>query len=264
MRVVDVQIYPWDNELHVFNVGGYSVSSGDSVVVKTDFGLEVGTVVCVRSISDDPLSGNIQSILRIANDDDIEKIKNRCDEKESAKKYCQKKVKKLELPMKIIDSHISLEGSHVVFIFIASSRVDFRKLVRELTGYFQKSIRMHQVGIRDEAKIVGDIGTCGRKLCCKGVIKAFINIRSDLIKLQQLENKTSDRLSGMCGRLMCCLSYESDVYKECCRGVPIVGDRVRYDKKNWIVISRHILKRSVSIRDKDGVVVEVSVDKIKK
>lgn len=265
MKIAEIQFYPWDNMLIEYSIDGSDIKIGDKILAKTELGIEVGEVRSLREV-DGVLEGQneIKFIIRKANGDDMEKMDEKKAKRKEAEEYCKEKVRQLKLDMKIVDVHFSFDGSHIVFIFIAPGRVDFRELVKDLTRNFQKSIRMQQIGIRDEAKIVGEVGVCGRKLCCKGVLKSLANISSDLIKLQQLENKASDRLSGICGRLMCCLAYEQDTYKECCNGIPGLGERVKFEGKEYQVIARHILKRTVNLRDREGMVVEVEVDKIKK
>ncbi len=268
MKILKVQFYPWDNKLYEFSSGDYDVKIGDKIVAKTDLGLEVGTVKEIaepKEVSEnDEDMEEIKVISRLATRIDLKKIEEKNQEKEEAKKYCREAVKKNGLPMKIVDVFFTLDGGHIIFTFVADGRVDFRELVKDLTRHFQKSIRMQQIGIRDEAKIIGGIGVCGRELCCRKILKVLVNIRSDLLKLQQLENKASDRLSGVCGRLMCCLAYEQETYKECCHDIPQVGEEIKYGEKSGVVVSRHILKRTVNIKDDEGVVVEVEVDKLKK
>ena len=248
-----------------YEVTNFNVKVGDKIIAKTDVGTEIGGIRSVRDV-DGILTGKeeVKSIIRMAGTNDLEKVKEKKEKKKETEGYCKDKIESLGLDMKLVDVHFSLDGSHIIFVFIAPGRVDFRELVKDLTRHFQKSVRMQQIGIRDEAKIVGEIGVCGRGLCCKKVLKSLNNISSDLIKLQQLENKASERLSGICGRLMCCLAYEEGTYKECCKELPCLGDKIKYDGKNWVVTARHILKRSVNLRDRDGLVVEVEVDKLKK
>jgi cell fate regulator YaaT (PSP1 superfamily) len=265
MKIAEIQFYPWDNMLLEYEVTNFDVKVGDKVIAKTDVGTEIGGIRSVRDV-DGILSGKeeMKSIIRMASENDLDKVKEKKEKKKETENYCKDKIEGFGLDMKLVDVHFSLDGSHIIFVFIAPGRVDFRELVKDLTRHFQKSVRMQQIGIRDEAKIVGEIGVCGRGLCCKKVLKSLNNISSDLIKLQQLENKASERLSGICGRLMCCLAYEEGTYKECCKDVPCLGEKVKYDGKAWVVITRHILKRSVNLRDRDGLVVEVEVDKLKK
>jgi cell fate regulator YaaT (PSP1 superfamily) len=266
MKIVKVQFYPWENILHEFSSGNYDLKVGDKVIARNELGLEMGKVKSVEEPRDMTGGENeqIKKISRKATNTDEEKVEELCEGKKSAKKYCKEIVKNLNLPMKVVDVFFSLDGSHVIFSFIAETRVDFRELVRILTGHFQKTIRMQQIGIRDEAKTVGGVGVCGRELCCRKVLKVLVNIRSDLVKLQQLENKASDRLSGACGRLVCCLAYEQKTYEACSKGIPQVGERVSFEGKTGVVIKRYILKRTVRVKDKEGLIVEVEVDKLKK
>lgn len=265
MKIAEIQFYPWDNTVLEYDVTGYDLRITDNIIAKNEVGTEMGKVLSIREVEGD-FDGNkeIPQIMRKANDDDFETFEEKKEKSKEVKKYAKDLVVKMNLGMKIVDVHFSFDGSHIIFIFVAPGRVDFRDLVKDLTRYFQKSVRMHQIGIRDEAKIIGETGVCGRGLCCKQILKTINNVSSDLIKLQQLENKASERLSGICGRLMCCLAYEENSYKRCCRDIPEVGKKIKYDGKMWTVITRHILKESVSIKGEDGIIIEINVDKIKK
>ena len=265
MKIAKVQFYPWDNRTCDFSSGDYDLKIGDKVIAKTELGFEIGTVKDLENPKE--ITGEeeeIKTISRLATKEDFKNSKQEEKEKKEAKKYCKEKAKELNLTTKIVDTFFSFDRRHIIFTFIADSRVDFRELVRVLTTNFQKSIRMQQIGIRDEAKVIGGVGVCGRELCCRKVLKVLTNIRSDLVKLQQLENKTSDRLSGACGRLMCCLAYEKNTYKECSKGIPQLGEQIKYDNKKGVVIARHILKRAVRVKDQEGLITEVEIDKLRK
>ncbi|MEA2088566.1 MAG: regulatory iron-sulfur-containing complex subunit RicT [Patescibacteria group bacterium] len=265
MQIIKLQFYPWDNQLCEFNSGSYDVKVGDKIIAKSDLGMEIGIVKSVKEADIDiEKLDKMKVISRIASVADLKKANEKERNKKEAKKYCKEKIKENNLQMKVIDAHFAFDRSCIIFVFIAAGRVDFRELVKQLTRHFQKSVRMQQIGIRDEAKIMGDLGVCGKELCCRKIIKNFVNVRSDLVKLQQLENKSSDRLSGICGRLMCCLTYEKEAYQELSRGLPEIGATVKYKNKKVQVVARQILKRTISIKEKDGVITKVEVDKIKK
>ena len=258
MKLAKVQFYPWD-KFYIYDITDFNLKPGDKVVAKNDFAIDIGEVKEIYEGGEE-----VKSIIRVANRLDFEKKEKKLKQKEEVLDYCKQEAEKLALPIKLVDVHFSLEGGCLIFVFVAETRIDFRELVKRLARRFQKSIRMQQIGIRDEAKMVGEIGICGRELCCRKVLKALTNIRSDLVKLQQLENKTSERLSGVCGRLMCCLAYEQETYEECAKDMPAIGEKVEYENKEWEVIAQHILKRSVSLKDTEGMIVEVEIDNLKK
>lgn len=211
MKVAEVQITEWDKNAY-FSLNEIKLQKGDLVVVKTDLALEIGRVVNLTEIKEGE-EVEIKSILRKANSLDFEKTPD-FRTREKALSFCKEMVKKRELSMKLVDVHFSLDGSRITFAFIADGRVDFRELIKDLTGYFNVTIRLHQIGIRDEAKIKGDCGHCGQILCCRSFIKDFSSISSTMAEEQQVAHRGSDRISGSCGRLMCCLGFEQKNYEK--------------------------------------------------
>jgi cell fate regulator YaaT (PSP1 superfamily) len=209
----------------------------------------------------------IKPILRVANQSDFEKLPSK-KEKEEAFEFCRQAIIRRDLPMKLVDVVFSFTGNRLNFAFIADGRVDFRDLVKELTAHFGKQIRLTQIGIRDEARLSGDYGHCGRPLCCKKFIKDFSSISSEMAEVQQVVHRGSDRISGCCGRLMCCLQYEYKGYKEMAERMPAIGQKVNVDGKKGVVLSLHVLKQSVSVEfrdEKEGrMVVEVDLNRHKK
>jgi cell fate regulator YaaT (PSP1 superfamily) len=149
--------------------------------------------------------------------------------------------------MKVVDAHFSFDGGRLIFPFIADGRVDFRQLVKDLTHHFQKSIRLQQIGIRDEAKITGDFGSCGRQLCCKTHLKSLVSITSELAEVQQIAHRGSERLSGQCGRLRCCLAYEGKNYEELASNLPAIGSTIKTPQGKGEVIGWHTLKQTVDV-----------------
>jgi cell fate regulator YaaT (PSP1 superfamily) len=217
-----------------------------------------------------PADRVIKPILRKASLHDINKTISLQDKKD-ALEFAKKMKEKHNLPMKFIDVHYSFDGSRMTFAFIADGRVDFRELVKDLTRNFNKTIRLQQIGIRDEAKIMGDIGHCGQKLCCRGHLRNLDSITSDMAEVQECAHRGSDRISGICGRLMCCLAYEHCGYQELSKKLPAVGTKVNVDGKRGVVVGRHLLKQSVDVEFKDKeaggngrVVVEVDINRKKK
>ena len=271
MRVAQIQFASWDKKYN-FNPSDLDLNKGDFVLVETEFGQEIGELVSFKELSDDDLSrinDEIKPIVRLAKKEELELLASE-EEKESALDYCRGLVKKHSLPMKMIDVNFSLDRNRINFAFYSDSRVDFRELVKELGFHFKGVIRLTQVGSRDEARINGDFGHCGRGLCCKGHLKEFCQISSSMAEDQQVSHRGSDRVSGVCGKLMCCLSYEHDAYLELAKNLPDVGTRVNVDGRRGEVVGRHILKQSVDVLfrgEKEGennVVVEVDINRNKK
>ncbi len=169
--------------------------------------------------------------------------------------------------MKLIDVRFSFKGQRLTFAFTSEARVDFRALVRDLNAKFNLSIRLTQIGTRDEAKISGDCGSCGRGLCCRGFIKEFNSISSEMAEKQQVVHRGSERISGVCGRLMCCLSYEYEAYKELAKNLPQPGEIIKVNGRKGKVLGQHILKQSVDVLFRDGkngdgeVVIEIDYKK---
>lgn len=263
MRIVEVQFTPW-GRIYDFDAGEYTIPVGDFVIVKTELGVEMGKVVGAKEVDAKEIEAakiEIKPIFRKANTADTIKFREKEEQKKEALAVCKKLVKKYNLPIKLIDAHFSFDGGRLTFAFVADGRVDFRELVRDLTKTFQKSIRLQQLGIRDEAKIAGDVGACGRNLCCQKFKKDLGNISSDLADLQQISHRGSDRLTGVCGRLMCCLAYEQKNYEESVKKLPPVGTVVRTDHGRGKVIGWHILKQSVDVKLDEGTIIEVPIKK---
>ncbi|HTW96110.1 MAG TPA: regulatory iron-sulfur-containing complex subunit RicT [Candidatus Methylomirabilis sp.] len=287
MRVAQVQFACWDKIYH-FSLNNLSLKKGDRVVVETELGQEMGEVVGFEDIADDGNSEEvivsseinpagveekkierrvIKPILRIALPEDFEKLPSK-KEKEEAFSACEEFIAKRELPMKLVDVVFSFSGNRIVFAFIADGRVDFRELVKDLTGRFGKQIRLTQIGIRDEARLAGDYGHCGRQLCCKKFIKNFSSISSEMAEAQQVVHRGSERISGCCGRLMCCLQYEYQGYKELAEKIPAIGQKVNVDGKKGMIVGAHVLKQTVDVEfvdEKDGrIILEVDLQRHKK
>ena len=210
----------------------------------------------------------IKSVIRKATSLDLKNLLGPKEKKE-ALDYCKQMIDKHSLAMKLVDVIFSFDNSKMTFAFIADGRIDFRELVKDLARHFNRTIRLYQIGIRDEAKLKGDCGPCGRFLCCKSFLKGFTSITSEMAECQQVVHRGSERISGMCGRLMCCLSYENKGYQELTENMPLIGAKVNVDGKKGEVINQHILKQSVGVKfiGRDGEsdsIVEVDLNRKKK
>lgn len=275
MKVVQIQFTHWDKKYN-FDPVDSILAVGDYVVVKTELGMEIGKVVGFKDLpapselskQESEESIKIKPILRKATTTDLEKIPNQ-KQKDKALEYCKKMVKKYQLPMKLVDAHYSFDGSRMSFAFIADGRIDFRELVKDLTRHFSRTIRLQQIGIRDEARLCGDYGHCGRPLCCGRFLKNLTSITSEMAEIQQIAHRGSERISGICGRLMCCLAYEEKGYAELAKKLPAIGAKVDVDGKKGTVVGHHILKQSVDVEfpaengDKGRTVVEVDLNRKK-
>lgn len=264
MIIATVEINPWE-KFFAANPDGVNLSIGDFVIMNTEFGKELGRVVELRESKDEAEASS--SIEGLASNSDKKLLEDLNAENNEAMEYCREAVKKHGLDMKLVDCHYSFDGQRLSFAFIADGRVDFRELVKELGRYFQKSIRLHQMGVRDEAKIKGDIGCCGLNQCCKGHLKKLGNVTSEFADDQQVVHRGSERLSGICGRLKCCLAYEEEHYQELIKKLPPVGTRVKTKHGRGEVIGWHVLKCSVDVRidpekaDDKPIVVEIPIGK---
>jgi len=202
MTSYTVEINPWE-KFAATNPDGLSLGLGDFVVLTTEFGEEAGRIVELKEASDEETSSIPNIIKRQANEDDFGLISEGNQAKEKSIIACREICDRSGLDMKIVDCHFSLDGQRLSFAFIADGRIDFRDLVKELGRHFQKVIRLHQLGVRDEAKLVGDVGSCGLNQCCKGHLKKLGNVTSEFAEDQQIVHRGSERLSGICGRLKC-------------------------------------------------------------
>lgn len=206
---ISVKIFPLDNP-RVYDSGNWGVEVGDTVIISTDFGLESAEV---RKIN---VSGGEEclKIVRKATSIDLEMVERNKQKSKEVVEICKGLVKECKLFMKIVGVHLSFDGGKIVFLFTAEKRVDFRDLVRILSKRFQKSIRLQQVGSRDEAKGKGGFGVCGRELCCVRFLESLKSVTTEDARAQQMGQRGSDRISGLCGRLKCCLGFEVEQYRE--------------------------------------------------
>ena len=213
-------------KVYYFAPENLSIDQGDHVIVETARGVEYGYVVLgVKEVEDDKIIQPLKPVMRVATPEDDEKaLKNREKEKE-AFKICQEKIRKHELEMKLIDAEYTFDNNKVLFYFTADGRIDFRELVKDLASVFKTRIELRQIGVRDETKILGGIGICGRPLCCHSYLSDFAPVSIKMAKEQNLSLNPT-KISGVCGRLMCCLKNEQETYEELNSRLPNVGDYV--------------------------------------
>lgn len=241
-------------KIYYFNPKNYNVKVGNHVIVETARGVEYGRVVLEpRSVKEDEVVHPLKEVLRVATkEDEDHEAENRQKEKE-AFKICKKKIREHELDMKLIDAEYTFDNNKVLFYFTADGRIDFRQLVKDLASVFKTRIELRQIGVRDETKILGGIGICGRTLCCHTYLSEFAPVSIKMAKEQNL-SLNPGKISGVCGRLMCCLKHEEETYEELNRRLPNAGDYVTTDdglkgEVSSVNVLRQLVKVLVEVND---------------
>lgn len=235
-------------KIYFFAPGKYVVKRGDGVIVETARGVEYGTVVSpITEVDDSKIIPPLKAVLRIASEEDKKtEVKNREKEKE-AFRICFEKIRKHNLDMKLIDAEYTFDNNKVLFYFTADGRIDFRELVKDLASVFKTRIELRQIGVRDETKIVGGVGICGRVLCCHSYLSEFAPVSIKMAKEQNLSLNPT-KISGTCGRLMCCLKNEEETYEELNSRLPNIGDYVTADDGlKGEVQSVNVLRQQVKV-----------------
>lgn len=213
-------------KIYFFDPLNFDIKRGDHVIVETARGIEFGTVMSgITEVADDKVIQPLKPVLRLANQRDVEQEASNKQKEKEAFKVCLEKIRKHGLDMKLIDAEYTFDNNKVLFYFTADGRIDFRDLVKDLAGVFKTRIELRQIGVRDETKIVGGIGICGRPLCCHSYLADFVPVSIKMAKEQNLSLNPT-KISGMCGRLMCCLKNEEETYEELNKKLPGVGDYV--------------------------------------
>ncbi len=232
----------------------------DYVIVEADRGLDYGEVIEISESGTNPQApsdSGFKSILRKLSPEDFGQIKLNKQEAKDAMKLCSRKIKEYKLSMKLVNAEYSFDKKKIVFYFTSEGRVDFRELVKELAKMFKIRIEMRQIGVRDEAKLFGGVGPCGQRLCCCRFLKNFEPVSMKMAKLQRLP-LSSGKISGICGRLMCCLSYEYKNYREFSKGLPKEGQTIDTPQGKGKVVSVNALKRLAVVELEDGRIEKIS------
>ena len=241
-------------KVYFFSPGKLHVKQGDKVIVETARGVEFGRVVTgAKDVKDEEITQPLKSVIRVATEEDKRnEEKNREKEKE-AFDICLEKIRKHELDMKLINAEYTFDGNKVLFYFTADGRIDFRELVKDLAAVFRTRIELRQIGVRDETKIRGGIGICGRPLCCHTYLSDFAPVSIKMAKEQNLSLNPT-KISGVCGRLMCCLTNEEETYEELNSRLPAIGDTVTTieglkGEVQSVSVLRQLVKVVVSLDD---------------
>ena len=241
-------------KIYYFSPKDYEIKTGDHVIVETARGIEYGKVVLApREVGEEDVVHPLKEVLRVATkEDDEREAQNRLRERD-AFKICQKKIREHGLEMKLIDAEYTFDNNKVLFYFTADGRIDFRQLVKDLAAIFKTRIELRQIGVRDETKIVGGVGICGRELCCHTFLSEFAPVSIKMAKEQNLSLNPT-KISGVCGRLMCCLKNEEDTYEYLNSRLPGIGDRVVADdglkgEVQSVNVLRQLVKVIVDVQD---------------
>ena len=255
-------------KVYYFSPGDEDIKTGQHVIVETARGVEYGYVVLgAHDVDDDKVVQPLKPVIRVATEADEETERNNKEKEKEAFKICLEKIKKHELEMKLIDTEYTFDNNKVLFYFTADGRIDFRELVKDLASVFKTRIELRQIGVRDETKIVGGIGICGRPLCCASYLPEFIPVSIKMAKEQNLSLNPT-KISGVCGRLMCCLKYEEETYEELNAKLPNIGDYVTTDdglkgEVHSVSILRQLVKVVVTINGDEKEIREYKVNQLK-
>lgn len=239
-------------KVYYFSPEGFQLSAGDKVIVETARGVELGNVkVANKRVSESELVSPLKPIIRIATKDDLIRDEKNRKAEADALVICREKVAKHGLEMSLVGVEYTFDNSKLIFYFTCESRVDFRELVKDLASTFRTRIELRQIGIRDEAKMKGGLGVCGRKFCCSGFLSDFVQVSIKMAKEQNF-SLNSAKVSGACGRLMCCLRYEHETYEAAMRIVPPVGSTVSTKEGEGVVVESKLLSEEVRVKLSDN------------
>ena len=247
-----------------FDAGDFELSPGDKVIVETERGRALGTVVTSpREVSPEQAPPKLKAILRIATADDLAMAETNTEKEQVAVTFCRQRIRQRGLDMKLVRAEYLFDGSKVIFYFTADGRIDFRDLVRDLAQHLRTRIEMRQIGVRDEAKLVGGLGVCGRELCCSSYLREFAPVSVKMAKAQGLALNPA-KISGQCGRLLCCLAYEYENYNELRKKLPKLGKKVTLRDGTAEVISLDILQQSVTLSCPGGERCKMQIEALQK
>lgn len=264
-KIVGVRFKPV-GKIYYFDPGKLQINAGDDVIVETARGIEFGKVIIgEREISENDMVAPLKKVIRIANEDDNRIQTENAEKEKYAMTVCNDKIKKHHLNMKLVEVEYTFDRNKILFYFTADGRIDFRDLVKDLATVFKTRIELRQIGVRDETKTLGSVGMCGRALCCSTFLGEFEPVSIKMAKEQGLSPNPS-KISGSCGRLMCCLKYEQDTYEELLKVTPRAGSIVQTPSGKGTVEYVSLLKGIVKVKidgDKEKTYHEFPVDKIK-
>lgn len=262
MQVIGVR-FKKAGKIYYFDHGNLSVALDDYVIVETVRGVEFGRVVLAdKQVDEEDVVLPLKKVIRIATDKDKFTVAENTENAAQAHKVCEKKIREHKLDMNLVEVEYTFDRNKVIFYFTADGRVDFRNLVKDLAAVFKTRIELRQIGVRDEAKLLGGIGPCGRMLCCSTFLGDFEPVSIKMAKDQNLSLNPA-KISGLCGRLMCCLKYENDEYEEAKRELPDLGEAIRTSYGSGKVVGLNILERLIQIEvPEKETVIEYTLDEL--
>ena len=255
-------------KIYYFGPGKLDIHAGMHVIVETARGVEMGTVMMEpKGVSEEDVIQPLKPVIRIATEADEKTVAKNREKEKDAFRICLEKIAKHKLDMKLVEAEYTFDNNKLLFYFTADGRIDFRELVKDLASVFKTRIELRQIGVRDETKIVGGIGICGRPLCCASYLSEFIPVSIKMAKEQNLSLNPT-KISGVCGRLMCCLKYEEDTYEELNGRLPNIGDYVTTDdglkgEVHSVSILRQLVKVIVTVNNDEKEIREYKVDQLK-
>jgi cell fate regulator YaaT (PSP1 superfamily) len=258
VTIVGIRFRP-AGRIYYFDPQGQAYATGQYVIVETVRGVEAGRVVIApKNIPERELSDPIKPVLRLASEDELRMMLSFKGKEKDALAQCDRQVRQHKLPMKLVEAEYTFDGSRLTFYFIAEERVDFRALVRDLAATFRTRIELRQIGARDQAKLQGGVGICGKTLCCSSWITDFGVVSIKMAKEQDLPLNPA-KISGVCGRLLCCLAYENDTYAQAKQTMPPVGSLMDTPSGSGKVVSINVPRSSVEVMLESGVIIQVPV-----
>lgn len=255
-------------KIYFFAPGKFDIKQGDNVIVETARGVEFGRVVSgPKDVEDEDVVQPLKSVIRLASDQDRKTVEKNKQKEKEAFKICLEKIRKHKLEMKLIDVEYTFDGNKILFYFTADGRIDFRELVKDLAAVFRTRIELRQIGVRDETKIRGGIGICGRPLCCSTYLTEFSAVSIKMAKEQNLSLNPT-KISGVCGRLMCCLTNEEETYEVLNSQLPSVGDTVTTKEGltgtvHSLSVLRRLVKVVVNLENDEKEIREYQADELK-
>lgn len=251
VKVVGVR-FKKAGKIYYFDPGDFEIETNSNVIVETARGVEFGQVVVSnRDVPEDEIVAPLKKVLRKATEEDLKHAEDNSKKEKEAMDICLKKIADHKLEMKLIDVEYTFDNNKVLFYFTADGRVDFRELVKDLAAVFKTRIELRQIGVRDEAKMLGGIGICGRALCCKSFLGEFQPVSIKMAKEQGLSLNPT-KISGTCGRLMCCLKYEQEAYEELLDRVPKVGAIVDTPEGQGVVMEISLIREIIKVKMDNG------------
>ncbi|MBU9721975.1 MULTISPECIES: PSP1 domain-containing protein [Bacillaceae] len=261
-RVVGVR-FKKAGKIYYFSPGDLTINVDDYVIVETARGIEFGkAVIGIKEVGENDVVLPLKNVLRLATDKDKLIVQENREEAQKAFEVCQSKIESHELDMKLVDVEYTFDRNKILFYFTADGRIDFRELVKDLASIFRTRIELRQIGVRDEAKMLGGIGPCGRMLCCSTFLGDFEPVSIKMAKDQNLSLNPT-KISGLCGRLMCCLKYENDLYESAKKELPDLHDELKTSYGRGKVVGLNMLERLIQVEVfESSRVIEFTLDEL--